>query len=62
MTTFLGVSLYVFAACTALGLIPPSVLAAKAGKPAMVVVSVLIAAYVIFVLIAAARKLAPWLV
>ena len=59
MTTFLGVSLYVFAGCAALGMIPPSILAAKARKPGMVVIAILIAAYVIYVLVAAAAKLAP---
>ena len=57
MTTFLGVSLYVFAACAALGMIPSSLLAARARKPGMVVVALLIAAYVIYVLVAAAAKL-----
>jgi hypothetical protein len=57
MTTFLGVSLYVFAGCTALGMIPSALLAARARKPGMVVVALLVAAYVIYVLIAAAAKL-----
>lgn len=57
MTTFLGVSLYIFAGCAALGLIPPSILAARGRKPALVVMALLIAAYVIYVLIASAVKL-----
>jgi hypothetical protein len=62
MTSFLAVSLYVFAGCAALGMIPPSVLAAKARKPGMVVVTLAIAAYVIYVLITAAMRLAPGMV
>jgi hypothetical protein len=61
MTTFLGVSLYVFAGCAVLGMIPSSVLAARARKPGMAVIALLVAAYVVYVLIAAAMKLAPWL-
>jgi hypothetical protein len=61
MTTFLGVSLFVFAGCAALGMIPSSVLAAKARKPGMAVMAILIAGYVVYVLVAAALKLAPWL-
>jgi hypothetical protein len=57
MTTFLGISLYIFAGCAALGLIPPSLLAARERKPALVILTLLIAAYVIYVLIAAAVKL-----
>jgi hypothetical protein len=57
MTTFLGVSLYIFAGCAALGLIPPALLASRERKPALVIVALLIAAYVIYVLISAAAKL-----
>jgi hypothetical protein len=57
MTSFLAVSLYVFAGSAALGMIPPAILAAKARKPGMVVVALVIAAYVIYVLIAAAMRL-----
>jgi hypothetical protein len=57
MTTFLGISLYIFAGCAVLGMIPPAVLAARARRPGMVVISVLVAIYVIYVLIAAADKL-----
>jgi hypothetical protein len=57
MTTFLGVSLYIFAACAALGLIPPSLLAARERKPGLVIVALLIAAFVIYVLVSAATRL-----
>ena len=57
MNTFLGVSLYIFAGCAVLGLIPPSLLAARERKPALVVLALLIAAYVIYVLIASALKI-----
>jgi hypothetical protein len=57
MTTFLGVSLYIFAGCAALGLIPPSLLAAKERKPGLVIVALLIAAFVIYVLVSAATRL-----
>jgi len=61
MSTFLGISLYVFAGCAALGMIPSSVLAARARRPAMMVIALLVAAYVIYVLVSAAVRLAPWL-
>ena len=57
MTTFLRVSLYVFAGCTMLGLLPAAVLAAKARTPVMAVFAVIVAAFVIFVLVAAAGQL-----
>lgn len=57
MTTFLGVCLYIFAGCAALGLIPPSLIAAKERKPALVVVALLIAVFVVFVLVSAATRL-----
>ena len=57
MTTFVRVCLYVFAGCAALGLLPAAVLAARARQPAMLVLSLLIAAFVIFVLITAAGDL-----
>ena len=57
MTTFLGVCLYIFAGCAALGLLPAAVLAAKARQPAMLVVALLVAAFVIFVLVTAAGEL-----
>lgn len=57
MITFLSVSLYVFAGCAALGIVPAAVLAAKARQPAMVVVALLVAAFVIYVLVTAAMDL-----
>ena len=57
MTTFVSVCLYVFAGCAALGLLPAAVLAARARQPVMFVISLLIAAFVIFVLITAAGDL-----
>lgn len=57
MITFLQACLYAFAGCAALGLIPASVLAAKARQPAMIAVSLIAAGFVIFVLIAAAGDL-----
>jgi heme/copper-type cytochrome/quinol oxidase subunit 2 len=57
MTTFLAVCLYIFAGCAALGLLPAAVLAARARQHAMIVMSLLIAAFVIFVLVSAAAEL-----
>lgn len=57
MITFLQVCLYVFAGCAALGLIPAAVLAAKARQPAMIAVSLIAAAFVMFVLVSAAGDL-----
>jgi hypothetical protein len=57
MTTFVSVCLYVFAGCAALGLLPAAVLAARARQPAMFVISLLVAAFVIFVLVTAAGDL-----
>jgi hypothetical protein len=57
MTTFISVCLYVFAACAALGLLPVAVLAARARQHAMIVVTVFVAAFVIFVLVTAAGDL-----
>lgn len=57
MISFLSVCLYVFAGCAALGLLPAAVLAARARQPAMVVGSVFIAGFVIFVLVSAAGYL-----
>ncbi len=57
MTTFVRVCLYIFAGCAALGLLPAAVLAAKARQPAMLVMALLIAAFVIFVLVTAASEL-----
>ena len=57
MNTFLGDCLYAFAGCTVLGIVPPFVIAGKARQPLIAVVTLLIAGFVIFVLIAAAMKL-----
>ena len=53
----LAVSLYVFAGCAGLGLIPSAVLAAKARKPWMALAAFLAAAYVIYVLAGAAGRI-----
>ena len=57
MTTFISVCLYIFAGCAALGLLPAAVLAARAREPVMIALSLLIAAFVIFVLVTAAGEL-----
>jgi spore maturation protein SpmA len=57
MSTFLRVCLYIFAVCAALGLLPAAVLAARARQPAMIVLSLLVATFVIFVLVASAGEL-----
>jgi len=57
MITFIRVCLYVFAGCAALGLLPVAVLAARARQPVMIVVTLFISAFVIFVLITAAADL-----
>ncbi len=57
MTTLLKVSLYAFAACAALGMLPVTILAARGRRPAAVLLALLIAAYAIFVFIAAASEL-----
>lgn len=54
MTGVIKASLYVFAGCAALGLIPAAVLAAKARQPVMLVTAFLIAGFVVFVLVTAA--------
>ena len=57
MTSFVRVCLYVFAACAVLGVLPAAVLAARARQPVMFVMALLIAAFVVFVLVAAAGDL-----
>jgi hypothetical protein len=57
MTTFLSICLYVFAGCAALGLLPAALLAARARQPVMIATSLVVAAFVIFVLVDAAQKL-----
>jgi len=58
VTSFLSASLFLMAGCAVLGTVPPSVLAAKARQPAVAVTAILVAAFVIFVLLAAATSLA----
>jgi hypothetical protein len=57
MTGFLSVSLLIFAGCTAFGIVPAAVLAAKARQPAPALITLLVAAFVICVLISAAVQL-----
>ena len=57
MNTFLCGCLYAFAGCTVLGIVPLFVIAGKARQPLLAVITLLIAAFAIFVLIAAAMKL-----
>jgi hypothetical protein len=57
MTTFLSDCLLAFAGCAALGILPAAILAAKARQPAAAAITVLIAAFVIFVLTTAAVQL-----
>lgn len=57
MTAFLQVCLYVFAACTGLGLIPAAVLSARAGQPRLVAYVLVVAGFAMFVLISAAGDL-----
>lgn len=55
--TFLQVCLLLFAGCAGLGIVPASVLAAKAHKPGPAMAALMTAAFVVFVLIAAAEHL-----
>jgi hypothetical protein len=57
MTTFLSICLYIFAGCAALGLLPAALLAARARQPVMIAVSLVVAAFVIFVLVDTATRL-----
>lgn len=57
VNTFLSGCLYAFAGCTVLGIVPPFIIAGKARQPLLAVITFLLAAFVIFVLIAAALKL-----
>jgi hypothetical protein len=57
VTGFLSTSLFSLAGCAALGTIPPSILAAKARKPAIAVITLLTSAAVIYVLVASAASL-----
>lgn len=57
MSTFLRICLYIFAACAALGLLPAAILAVRARQRLMILLSLLVATFVIFVLIASATEL-----
>jgi len=57
VSTVLAASLYVFAGCAALGLLPAAVLAGRAAQPRLVAYVLLAAAFVIFVLVSAAGDL-----
>ena len=57
MLSFLSASLFFFAGCAVLGIVPPSLLAAKARKPGLAVLTLLIAAFVVYVLVATAATL-----
>ena len=57
MSTFLSTCLYVFAACAALGLLPAAILAARARQPVLIIMSLIVATFVVFVLVAAAGEL-----
>lgn len=57
MNTFLKICLYIFAACAALGLLPVAVLAARARQPATIILSLLVASFIIFVLVTSAGEL-----
>jgi hypothetical protein len=55
--TFLQLCLLLFAGCAALGIVPASVIAAKAHKLGPAMAALLTAAFVVYVLIAAAQHL-----
>ena len=57
MSTFLSTCLYIFAGCAVLGLLPAAILAARARQPVLVIISLIVAAFVVFVLVAAAGEL-----
>jgi len=57
VTGFLSASLFVLAGCAVLETIPPSILATKARRPALAVMTILIAAFVVYVLVATAARL-----
>jgi len=57
VTGFLSASLFVLAGCAVLGTIPPSILAARTRKPVVAVMTILIAAFVVYVLVATATSL-----
>jgi hypothetical protein len=57
MIAFLRICLLTFAACAALGIVPPSILAARARRPGTAMTTLLAAAFVVYVLITAAERL-----
>ena len=57
MTGFISACLYLFAVCAALGLIPAAVLAVRERSASLAVLSLLVAAFFMFVLITAAGDL-----
>jgi hypothetical protein len=57
VTGFLSASLFFLAGCAVIGTIPPSILAAKARKPTVAVMTLLIAAFVVYALVATATRL-----
>jgi hypothetical protein len=57
MSAFLSTCLYIFAGCAVLGLLPAALLAARARQPVMFIVSLIVATFVVFVLVAAAGEL-----
>ncbi len=57
MIAFIVVCLYIFAGCVALGLLPAALIAARARQHVMIAVTLLVVAFVIFVLITAATEL-----
>lgn len=57
MNTFLSGCLYAFAGCVVLGIVPPFVIAGKARQPILAVITLLVAAFAIFVLVSAAMRL-----
>ncbi len=57
MTSFLIVSLLIFAGCTVLGIVPAAVLAARARQPAPAVLTLLVAGFITCVLVSAAVHL-----
>jgi len=57
VTGFLSATLFALAGCAVLGTIPPSILAARARKPVMAVMTILIAVFVVYVLVATGTRL-----
>ncbi len=57
MTGFVSLSLLIFAGCTALGMVPAAVLAARARQPAPALITLVVAAFIICVLVSAALQL-----